>query len=358
MSELDTILKLKIIGDIGGEEGKNSEVKTAFDHQLDAYFAVKVIPKVKFIEDFGSEKENLFFDEAKMLYRNQHPNIVRIQHASCCDKNIYFTMPFYKKGSLNKLMNSRFLKVREIIKYSLEFLSGVHYIHTNNLLHFDIKPTNILINDSNKAMISDFGLSRYTDNFGIAKYSKFYTSHYPPECFGKDVATKYADIYQSGLTLYRMCNGNSDFRHQYEILKSRGMDTLMRAIIKEKFPIRTYLPHIPKKLRRIVNRALNPNPDDRYETILDIMNEISKIDENLDIRFYYEDTNTLVWEKDTSSTHYDKIKLINNKNGRIDIEGLKVNKESGRKTNISKITGYEYDSTKEAYKIIENYFKV
>lgn len=265
-------------------------------------------------------------------------------------------MPYYKNGSLNSLMGKKFLTVREIIKYSLEFLSGIHYIHTNNLLHFDIKPTNILINDNGKALVTDFGLSRYTDNLGVTKYSQFYLSHYPPECIGTEVATKYADIYQAGLTLYRMCNGNVDFRHQYETFKAQGMDKLRNAIKREKFPDRTYLPHIPTKLRRVVNKAIKSNPDDRYETILDMMNAISKIEENLDTRFYLENDNIYVWEKDISETNYDRIKVIFDKNGIVS-QGKKVNIKSGRETNISKLNKSGYNNTKEVFKFVEEYIK-
>jgi len=356
MSNKDTILKLDFIRDIGGEEGKNSEVKLAFDHQLNTHFAVKIVPKKELSIDFGSNDENLFFTEAKMLYQNQHPNIVQIQYASSCDDNIYFTMPYYKKGSLNSLMGKKFLTVREIIKYSLNVLNGIHYIHTNNLLHFDIKPTNILINDNGKAMVTDFGLSRYTDNLGVTKYSKFYKSHFPPECIEIDVATKSADIYQVGLTLYRMCNGNDYFKHQYEGLKAQGDKKLYDAIKKEKFPIREYLPHIPQKLRRIVNKAIKSNPDDRYETVLDMMNAISKIEDNLDIRFYMENKNTYVWLKDTSETYFDKVKVI--VDGDIIVtQGKKVNKINGKDKNITKLNKSGYNNIKEAFKFIEVYIK-
>lgn len=355
MNKFDTILKLEIVGDIGGEEGKNSEVKRARDYQLGADFAVKVIPKTKLIKDFGSDDENLFFQEAKMIYRNQHPNIVKIQHASSCEDNVYFTMPFYKNGSLNSLINKKFLTVREIVKYSLEFLSGVHYIHTNNLYHFDIKPTNVLINDNGKAMLTDFGLSRYTDNYGVAKYSQFYTSHYPAECIGKDVATKHADIYQAGLTIYRMCNGNADFHNQFKYWKDKGQ--ISDAIRKEMFPERTYLPHIPSKLRRIINKALKADPDERYQTIIDIMNDISKVEENLDIRFYHKNANTWTWEKDnTNETHYDKISIFVDEKGVI-TKGLKIRFSDRKTTNISNLTKSGYNDIKEAFKFIEKYIK-
>lgn len=356
MSKLDTILRLQIIDDIGGDEGKNSTVKKALDHQLNAHFAVKIIPKSKLIKDFGSDDENLFFTESKMLYQNQHPNIVKIQHASSCDENVYFSMPYYKSGSLNQLMNSRFLTVREIIKIALEFLSGIHFIHTNNLLHFDIKPTNILINDNGKAMISDFGLSRYTDDYGLSKYLYFYTSHYPPECIESNIATKQADIYQAGLTLYRMCNGNAYFKQQYEFLKSQGDEKLITAIKKETFPTRDYFPHIPVKLRKIINKALKSNPDDRYSTVLEMMNDISKIEESLDVKFNTDNSSYHCWNIDVSETSIDQVSIFL-KDGTIISQGKKINKISGKEINISSLAKKGYKDYKEVFKVVEKYIK-
>ena len=352
-NRLKTILKLEIIGDIGGEEGKNSDIKLARDHQLGADLAVKIIPKEKFIKDFGTGSENMFFTEAKMIYANQHPNIVKIQYASSCTNNIYYTMPFYKNGSLNKLIDRRYLKVREIIKYSLEFLSGIHYIHTNNLYHFDIKPTNVLINDNGKAMLTDFGLSRYTDNYGVAKYSQFYLSHFPAECIGTDVATKHADIYQAGLTIYRMCNGNNCFHRQYDFWKEQKK--LNFAIKEEKFPKREYLPHIPSKLRRIINKALRSDPDRRYQTILGMMNDISKIEKNLDTRFYRKDDNNWIWEQDNlNRTHYDKISIIVDGNDII-TKGQKVRLSDNKTTNINCLDKSGHNNIKEAFRFVEKY---
>ncbi len=351
MSSIETTLNLKRIEDIGGEEGKNSTVWKGYDEQLNAYFAVKEIKKDKLQKQLENGDRVSFFDEARKLYNSAHPNVVSVQHSTDCKDNVYISMPYYKNGSLNSLMNQRFLTVREIIKYSLDFLGGVHFIHTNNLTHFDIKPTNILFNDNMKAMIADFGLSKYTDKFGLAKYTVFYRSHFPPECYEVDVASKAVDIYQAGLTLYRMCNGNNNYKTQFSKLKDENK--VKEAILKGQFPNKTFLPHIPKKLRRIINKALKTDPDDRYATILDMMNDISKVEENLDILFRVTGK-TFKWEIETSEPMIEIIQLEKKETTFI-LSGKKRNKSSGIERNIAKLNEKEYDNIKEAFKVIEQY---
>ncbi|MQP52686.1 MULTISPECIES: protein kinase [unclassified Flavobacterium] len=151
-----------------GAEGKNSDVFTAHDKQFDADVVIKRIPK----KDFTSPND--YYREAKCLYASKHQNIVTVNY-SCEDNDyIYIAMPYYGKGSLESLTNNQFLTVREILKYSIDFLSGVNHIHTKGLIHFDIKPTNILISDSNEALITDFGLAKFTNIHSVAEQDMFY----------------------------------------------------------------------------------------------------------------------------------------------------------------------------------------
>jgi serine/threonine protein kinase len=357
MTNIETKLEMTLIEDIGSDEGKNSIVKRAADHQLDGFFAVKIIPKSKFVEEFGENHRHQFFNEAKIIYNNKHPNIVKIQHATSCEDNVYYTMPYYKNGSLNRLISNRYLTVREIVKISLEFLSGVHYIHTNDLVHFDIKPTNIMFNDNGKAMLTDFGLSRYTDDYGVARFTKLYTSHYPPECINKNITTKQADIYQAGITLYRMCNGNVAFNKQFEeIVQKKGIQQLAKHISSEKFPERKYLPHIPSRLRRIVTKSLKCNPDERYSTAIELMNELSKVDTMLDIRFKKKD-DVFIWECDNAlrtSTDYVYLKKIDEM---WQITGKKRNNCTGNTSNIRKIEVKDIPELQKGLKVVEKILK-
>lgn len=346
----NTLLQLEIQEEIG-HEGKNSKVNKAFDPQLNATFVVKKIPKVDFTN------VNDFFSEAQILYAVRHPNIASIKYATQDKDFIYLTMDYLKKGSLNSLLNRKPLTIREILKYSLEFLSGLHYIHAKNLIHFDIKPTNILINDSNKAVITDFGLSKYVNEQGFAYPEKMYDLNMPLEALKKDLGFSfYTDIYQAALTIYRMCNGNNFLREQYENFNINSPEELLDLLKSEKFPNKeAYLPHIPVKLRNIINKALSPDPENRYETVLDMINDISLIDENLDWSYNYNTNGYSELILDHQNGDHSKI-VVEFKDGKWNTKGFKVNSE-GKQTRVTKWNTDGHNSKVKAFKTIERLLK-
>lgn len=227
----DTILKLEFKKEIG-VEGRNSTVYIAYDPQLDTDLVIKKISKT----DFTKVEE--YFTEAQMLYFTQHPNIMPVKYASQDEQNVYIAMEFMEKGSLNSIIEEQFLTPREIIKVSLEFLSGIHFMHAKKLVHFDIKPTNILINNANKAIVTDFGTSKYLNDFGLARPDKLYSLHIPPEKFDFGHFSFFSDIYQAGLTIYRMCNGNKFFKEQLTDLNIKKQKNLLMLFLPTSFLIR------------------------------------------------------------------------------------------------------------------------
>lgn len=256
------------------EQGCFSRVYLAHDNNLDHDLVIKEIPK-----DPSSTPEE-YFAEARLVYKYNHPNIVQIQYAAQCDKNVYIAMPLYNKGSLNKLMESNNLTAREIIRFSIQFLNGLHHIHTNGLMHFDIKPNNILLSDRNEAMLSDFGLSKLVGATGKAEPKNGYYFHMPPEYFNlaKGVGFNYTfDLYQVGLTIYRMCVGFDRFEE--ERLKFRTLGELSDAITSGSFPEKNYPSNIPRRLISIIDKCIKINPNERYQSALDILNDLSIISE-------------------------------------------------------------------------------
>lgn len=279
-----TKIHFKIISDIGGDEGKNSTVHIAHDNQLDAEIVVKKIKKSDFIDS------DSFFDEAKKLYSANHPNIAPIQYSCQDEEFIYITMPLFPKGSLSKLINERPLSISEIIKYSIDLLCGLHYIHTNKLVHCDIKPTNILLSNSNDAILTDFGLAKHLNDEGYTIMDKFYHFHRAPETLQTNVITHQSDIFQAGLTIYRLCNGNVFFKNQlnkyFEKDGSFNNNKFTKAIFEGKFPDRkSYLLHIPQKLKNYIRKALEVNPADRYNSVLDFLNDLASIEVDYNWQF-------------------------------------------------------------------------
>lgn len=280
-----------------GQNGQNSKVFLAHDKNLDANIALKEVSK-------NSIDYKTFFDEAKSLYLSSHPNIVQINYASEDNNNVYIALPYYKNGSLKEKITNNFLTVRDIIRYSVHILNGLHNIHSKGLIHFDIKPDNILISDRDEAMISDFGLAKLIDPlYNTAIPPKLYNKQLAPEYFTIDKSTftgfsyKY-DIYQVGLTMYRMCVGNEEFISQFNQYDN---DTLSIAVMKEKFPDRKAYPlHIPKKLSMAINKCLKVNLTLRPDSALEVINKIADVDEKLlDWKFKVTNTHS-VWSNSKS----------------------------------------------------------
>lgn len=307
-----------------GQEGRNSKVYIAHDKQLDGEIVVKKIQKVNI------PNANEYYNESKLLYNSSHQNIVRVNYGCEDNDHIYIAMPYYKNGSLKSLIDARFLSIREIIRYSLQFLSGLNHIHTKNLLHFDVKPDNILLSNSNEALLSDFGLAKAMDNLGFAEQELVYPKQVPPEKFTQTKFSIQYDIYLAGLTMYRLCNGNS---HYYSQFLYKTNDEYVNAIQKGDFPNRNlYLPHIPKKMQKVINKALSVDPSKRHNNVLDLINEIGAIDINLD--WHYKPNNgSHSWELNDGDKFY-SVDLLRN-NNKFDIFTYKTMNSSGRRTRVN-----------------------
>lgn len=288
--EISPKLNLSILQKINSE-GVNSALYIVEDKQLNSEMILKQIDKKKLKE------YDKYFDESKKISSLNHPNIIKINYATYDDEYIYITMPYYRKGSLNHILENKNLTVREIIRYSLDFLSALYYVHDNNLIHCDIKPNNILINDNNQAILSDFGSALELDESGFGRLKNVYYKHIAPEqCFTSTINKK-VDIYQVGTTLYRMCNGNDEYNAQLK--RYKNLNDLKIAISKGKFPVRKkYLPHIPKSLILVVERCLSLNYENRYDSVLDILNDLSVINENLDWKYDKRNKDYYTWIND------------------------------------------------------------
>ncbi|EOK0560077.1 serine/threonine-protein kinase [Escherichia coli] len=257
------------------EQGCFSKVYLAHDRHLAHDLVIKEIEK----------KENTnhddYFNEARLLYKHAHSNIVQVQYAAQCESNIYIAMPFYHNGSLNQLMKKNNLTSREIIRYSIQFLSGLYHIHSKGLMHFDIKPNNIMISNRNEAMLSDFGLSQLVNEESRAAPEFGYHFHVPPEYFSlstNDYNFTY-DIYQAGLTIYRMCVGHDNFERERSAFST--IEQLRESIINGCYPLKEYPPHIHKKLITIVNKCIHVDPNERYQSVLDVLNDLSAISDGV-----------------------------------------------------------------------------
>ena len=293
--QLSTQFDFEVINNIKSE-GVNSSLYMVKDLQVGSKFILKQIDKK------GLKEPERYFEESKKIYKLKHPNIMEIHSASYDNEYIYITMPYLKNGSLQHLIENQNLTLRQIIKYSLDFLSEIYYVHENNIVHCDIKPNNILISNEGSAILTDFGSALYLNNLGNARLKNVYYKHIAPEQCTNSTINKKIDIYQIGTTLYRLCNGNEEYNKQAR--RYKDLNSLKIACAKGKFPIRKkYLPHIPKEMINIIEKCINVNTYDRYDNVLQIMNDISSINTHLDWYYNKENEEKFTWTLNTNDNY-------------------------------------------------------
>jgi serine/threonine protein kinase len=246
-----------------------------------------------------------YFNEAKHLYASTHQNVVQVHYACEDDDHVYIAMPLYAKGSVKGLMADRRLTVREVIRLGCQLLAGLHNIHSKGLIHFDIKPDNILLSNRREALISDFGLAKQM-YFGQAEPDMLYTPMAPPEHLVSPPFDLRFDIYQVGLTLYRMINGNEEFDRQFSSFCDQAgqanPERLSDAILQGRFPDRdSYGEHVPVKMRRIIKKCIEVRPEDRFRSALAVANALASVEDCLDWRPMPDPVNR-VWCKNEGGT--------------------------------------------------------
>jgi len=276
-------VKFETVKEIG-QEGRNSTAHIVQDLQLDAQIVMKRIEK----KSIASPDE--YFQEARTLYASSHQNVVPVIYACEDAEHVFIALPYFENGSLKALMKGRNLTVREIVRISCQLLSGIHNIHSKGLIHFDIKPDNVLLSARGEALLSDFGLAKQM-HLGQAEQSRLYLPITAPEVVnGGGPYDLRFDIYQFGLVLYRMCCGENSLRDQLGQLDPNNfLPHLAQALRDGTYPDKSSFPeHIPDRLRKIIVKCLSTDPDDRYGSALEVANALADVEDCLDWTYVVE----------------------------------------------------------------------
>jgi serine/threonine-protein kinase len=221
--------------------------------------AVKVLKR----EALADENSWLAFKagylaEAQNLAKATHRNVVQVHHVvEAPDGNsVLICMAFCARGSLQEYFDRGPMTLTEVRRVGTEVLMGLGAIHSRGMVHRDIKPANILLDHRGEAQISDFGL--VTDDLVLGYASQAgYADHIAFEVWnGKGTSTK-SDIWAVGMTLYRLLHG----KVWYEALPAPS-DAVPYGGFADTLK---WLPHVPKRWRRVIRKMLADNPSARYQ---------------------------------------------------------------------------------------------
>lgn len=250
--------RYEIVKSIG--EGGMANVYLANDKILDRKVAIKVLRG-----DLSADEKFVrrFQREALSVSNLSHPNIVEVYDVGEEDGQYYIVMEYIEGKTLKQLLNKReSLTLTEVIDIMTQLTDGIAHAHESYIIHRDIKPQNIMIEDDGKIKITDFGIAMALNATQITQTNSVMGSvHYlPPEQASGKGATIKGDIYSLGILMYELLTGTVPFK---------GDNAVEIALkhMKDKIPsVRKQNPAIPQSVENIILKAAAKNPRNRYET--------------------------------------------------------------------------------------------
>jgi serine/threonine-protein kinase len=274
-----TFSHYRIIGHLG--QGGQATAYKALDTRLDRFVVVKtLLPELA-----ASESARRRFErEARLASALDHPNICAIYDVGESDGICYIVMPFIEGRTLKQIISKQPLEILSALSISIQVADAIAAAHARGIVHRDIKPTNIMVNDLGQVKVLDFGLAKMiagSGNEGKEKEDEqtmteigvpYGTTGYgsPEQAAGERIDHR-TDIFSLGVILYEMVTGQQPFqgRNRVEVLHS--------VINRIPAPIAEYDPAAPPKLQWILDRALAKKPKDRFSTMALMRDELKKL---------------------------------------------------------------------------------
>ena len=255
--------RYEILGELG--HGAMGIVYKAKDPLIDRVVAIKTI-NLGLALDEKEEYEERFYQEAKAAGRLSHPNIVTIFDVGKSGDVAYIAMELLQGRELRDIMNeSGLLPVDQVLDIVAQVAQGLAYAHEHDIVHRDVKPSNIMVVRDGHVKITDFGIARLASSAvrtqsGMVLGSPKYMS--PEQVMGK-VIDRRSDIFSLGVILYEMLTEQAPFVG--ENVNAIMYQTLNVAPV----PPSKLNPAVPEMLNFIVAKALSKKLEDRYQNAKD-----------------------------------------------------------------------------------------
>ena len=259
----------RILEKIGS--GGMGTVYKAKDTKLDRLVALKFLPP--HLSQTEEEKKR-FIHEAKAASALDHLNICSIYEINQTeDGQMFIAMACYEGGSLKSRIRKGPLPMEEALAIADQIARGLEKAHQKGIVHRDIKPANILITEDGVVKIVDFGLASMA---GVTKLTKTGTtlgtaSYMSPEQTRGESVDNRSDIWSLGVVLYEMMTGRLPFRGDY------GQAVIYSIMNEDPEPVSKLRPEIPESLEQVVFRALEKDPDKRYQHMDELLDDLKSI---------------------------------------------------------------------------------
>ena len=249
---------------------------------LKRYVAVKVLR-----DEFTTDEEFIkrFNTEAQAAASLTHPNIVSIYDVGHEDNIYYIVMELVQGKTLKDIINEDgALPWKWALNVSIQVASALEMAHKNNIVHRDIKPHNIIITEDGIAKVTDFGIAKAVSNSTITAFGTTIGSvhYFSPEHARGGYTDAKSDLYSLGVVMYEMLTGRVPF----------DADTPVSVALKhmQEKPVEPMKlnPTIPYAVNKIIMKAMEKDPNERYQSATEMLKDLSLALKNPDGDFVKE----------------------------------------------------------------------
>ncbi|MGI8595566.1 MAG: protein kinase domain-containing protein [Solirubrobacteraceae bacterium] len=250
--------------------GGMSTVYRAFDQTLERQVAIKLLHRQ--IADDPDQLER-FSREARAVAQLSHPHIVTVIDAGEEEGRPFIVFEYVDGETLkDRIKRDGQLPVDEAVAYAIEIARALGYAHQRNIVHRDVKPQNILVDEEGSAKITDFGIARTLDEEGLTADGRVLgTTDYvsPEQALGHDV-TGQSDLYSLGIVLFEMLAGEVPFKGDNQV-------AVAMKHVREPLPdVQTLRPQVSATLAAVVDRAAAKGLPRRYATDEDLIADLEE----------------------------------------------------------------------------------
>jgi len=259
--------------------GATASVYLAEDPFSNQEVAIKIAHRNIFSDPVnGVRFKKMFINEASLAGKLRHPNIVSVYDAGTEHEMHYIVMEYIPGKTLKTFCKQdQLLPINNVMEIAFKCCNALEYAYSNGLIHRDIKPANLLLTEGTDIKITDFGTALLTDSDLTQVVEAVGTPSYmsPEQILGQEL-TEQADIYSLGIVIYQLLSGKLPFiaDNQYELIQKitneppRPLDSVRKGL--------------PSSILKIVDRCLQKQQIDRYNSWSELAQDLSDVNEQLE----------------------------------------------------------------------------
>jgi len=261
------------------QTGAASQVFEVVEPKSRVHYAMKIL-----LPEHADNKEHrgMLFHEFEIGQKMRHINVVNIQKLSRDEKNPHFIMEYFPAGSLRKRLMSKDPRDKTFLKNNAkkifrEMATGLAYMNSSGYVHRDVKPDNILVNESGATKIIDFAITKKIEKSFLQKLMRKRGSaagthsFMSPEQIRNEIIDGRADIYSYGVTLFELVCGRLPFRG------ATRDDLLRKHLIEKPPPVTTFNEDVTDEFSNFLLKLMMKKREDRLPNFHEVMIAMKKL---------------------------------------------------------------------------------